>query len=74
MFELSKKIANKIKKISNTDLVVCGSVGKDVYHAHIHLIPRFDGDEHEGKWIDIKAIKKLSKEEMKDIAEKIREA
>ena len=74
LFEVAKKIANKIKKMSNTDLVVCGSVGKDVHHAHIHLIPRFDGDAHEGKWIDIKSIKKLPKEEMEEIAEKIREA
>ena len=46
-------------------------MGDEVPHAHIHLIPRFENDGH-GGLVDIKNIKEISEDEMKEIASKIK--
>ena len=66
-------LANALKKAFNTDYVVSYIMGEEVHHAHIHLVHRFPGDSH-GALIDVKNTRQLSAEEMKNIAEKIREA
>lgn len=67
------KIANAMKTAFKTDYVVSLVFGEEVPHAHIWLIPRLENDGH-GSAIDLKNIKKLSDEEMKEAAEKIKEA
>ena len=69
-FEAVKKVAIALKKAMNTEYVVSGIAGKEVPHAHIHLMPRTEGDGH-GEWLDPNKFVKLSKEEMEDIAEKL---
>jgi len=64
------KIANALKKAFNTDYVQSLVMG-EVPHAHIHLIPRWDGDGQD-TFVDIKKFKDISKEEMEEIAKKIR--
>lgn len=64
------KIANAIKKAFDTNFVISFVIGEDVPHAHIHLVPRFDGDGH-GALINESLKREISKEEMQDIAEKI---
>ena len=46
------------------------TIGDEVPHAHIRIIPRFENDGH-GEGINIKSIIKISEEEMKEIAGKI---
>jgi histidine triad (HIT) family protein len=70
-FEVVGKIANAIKKAMKTDFVVSFIIGEEVPHAHIHLVPRFSGDGH-GALIELSLIRKIEKEEMAKIANKIR--
>lgn len=65
------KIANALRKAFNTDYVVSVVFGEEVAHAHVWLVPRLPNDGHGGA-IDLKAVKKLSEEEMKDAVERIK--
>lgn len=69
--QFENKIANALKKAFDTDYVQSIIMGDQVPHAHIHLIPRFEGDGHPGL-VDTKNIKEISKEEMQKIASKIK--
>jgi histidine triad (HIT) family protein len=70
-YEVVGRIANAIKRAFNIDRVVSLVVGEAVPHAHVWLIPRFENDGHGGA-IDLKNVKQLSQEEMKEVAEKIK--
>ena len=70
-FELVKKIANAQKQAFKTDYIVQLVFGEEVEHAHVWLIPRYKHDGHSGG-IDLNNIKKLSKEEMQETADKIK--
>lgn len=67
------KIASAMKKAFNTDYVVSMVFGQEVGHAHVWLVPRFENDGHGGA-IKLENIKKLTDEEMKESAEKLRKA
>jgi histidine triad (HIT) family protein len=70
-FEVISKIANAIRKSMNTDFVVSLIIGEEIPHAHVWLVPRFEGDGH-GRFLDISKKIEISEEEMKEIAEKIK--
>lgn len=69
-YEAVGKVANAIKKAFDIDCVVSLVSGEEVPHAHVLLIPRFEGDGHGGS-IDMKNIKEVSEEEMKNAEESI---
>jgi len=67
-----KKIALAVKEAVNADGINIGmnndpAAGQIVFHTHIHIIPRFEGDGH-NPW----SSKKYEEGEMAEIAEKIR--
>jgi histidine triad (HIT) family protein len=64
------KIANALKKAMGTDYVQSIVMGDEVPHAHIHLIPRHDGDGH-GGLVDFGKVKEIPEAEMKEIELKI---
>jgi len=64
------KVANVLKKAFETEYVQSLVMG-EIPHAHIHLIPRWEGDDQD-EFVDIKKTKDLPEEEMKEIAEKIK--
>ena len=64
------RVANAIRKAMKTEWVVSLVAGEEVPHAHVWLVPRFEGDGH-GGFIDLQNIKKIDEAEMKKIAEKI---
>lgn len=66
------QVARAIKKAFDTDYVVSLVLGEEVPHAHVWLVPRFEGDGHGGA-IDLKNSKDLSEEEMKEAQDKIKE-
>tara|TARA_Y100000310_G_scaffold168490_1_gene168549 strand:+ start:1170 stop:1577 length:408 start_codon:yes stop_codon:yes gene_type:complete len=71
-YKVVKKVANAIKKAQETDLVISIVLGEEVPHAHIHLIPRFPNDGH-GILLDVMLNRTIAPEEMKKIAEKIKD-
>ncbi len=72
-YKVVGKIANAMKKAFNTDWIVSLVAGEEVPHAHVWLVPRFDNDGH-GGFLNLSNIKKLSDEEMKEAAEKLKKA
>ena len=72
-FIFARKVAKALQKSMNTEWVVSDIAGTGVPHAHIHLVPRFENDGHE-EFINPRLIKKIAKEEMEEIAKKIRES
>ena len=70
-FEVVGKVANAIRKAFDTEQVVSLVFGEEIDHAHVWLVPRHAGDGHGGA-IDLKNIKELSEDEMKEVAEKIK--
>jgi histidine triad (HIT) family protein len=72
-FEITRKVAKALQKAMKTEWIASATIGEAVFHAHIQLIPRFRNDGH-GDFLNISNRKRLSKEEMEDIAKKIRES
>ncbi len=70
-YQVVGKTAKAIKKAFSTDWVISLVVGEAVPHAHVWLIPRFENDGH-GAAINLKNVKRLSEEKMKEAAEKIK--
>lgn len=70
-YEAVKKVANAIKKALETDFIISIVIGEEVPHAHVWLVPRFKNDGH-GAALDFKLVKEIPKEEMEEIASKIR--
>lgn len=71
-FEAAKKVSLAIKEALQPKLVCYLVFGMDVFHAHIQVIPRFLNDGHTGV-VDASNVKNIPEEEMRKIAEKIRE-
>jgi histidine triad (HIT) family protein len=72
-FEVVRKVAKSLQKAIGTEWIVSVVIGDEIAHAHVQLIPRFKGDGH-GSLLDLNKIKKIPKEEMEKIAEKIRKS
>lgn len=70
-WETARKLSRIIKKALNPLLVSYIVYGLGVPHAHIHLIPKFENDNHP-HGPNPENTMKLSDKEMQDIAEKIR--
>jgi histidine triad (HIT) family protein len=70
-FRVVQKIALAQKKAFGTDFIVSAVIGEEVPHAHVWLVPRFEGDGHGGA-LDFSNIKEFSKEQMEEFAESIR--
>lgn len=66
-FEVAKKIGIASKKALNADWVSYLTVGVDVPHAHIHVLPRNSNDKQTDV-VNFDKILKLQKSEMQNIA------
>lgn len=69
-WEIAKRIALITQKTVESHSVDFLTLGYEVPHAHIRIIPRFENDGHfDG--IRLSAVKNIPKKEMQEIAEKI---
>ncbi|MFH0891922.1 MAG: HIT family protein [Candidatus Falkowbacteria bacterium] len=71
-YEVVGRIANAERRAFGTEWVVSAVFGEEVPHAHVWLVPRFPDDGHGGS-LDLSNVKKISAEEMGNIAEKIKQ-
>ncbi len=72
LWEIAKKVSIGITKALNPISISYATLGFEVKHAHIWILPRFENDGHGGV-IDWNAVKKIPEQEMDEIAKKIRE-
>ncbi|HMB65992.1 MAG TPA: HIT family protein [Patescibacteria group bacterium] len=70
-YQVVGKVAEAIRKAFDTDYVVSLVLGEEVPHAHVWLVPRFEGDGHGGA-IDLSNTKDLTESDMQDAADKIK--
>jgi len=70
-WEAAKKISTATKKAFGSITTSYLTLGFEVLHAHIRIVPRYENDGHDDG-IQISNVKDISKEEMTEIAEKIR--
>lgn len=66
----AKKITIASIKVLNADFVSYLTLGQEVPHAHIRIIPRFNHDAH-GEGIDISAVQNIDRDRMTQIAKQI---
>ena len=69
-FNAVKKIVDGVKMALNPRLVHIITIGDEVPHAHVWVVPRYDNDGH-GSLIDSHKTIEMSDEEMADIAGRI---
>ncbi len=67
------KVANAIRKAFGIEQIASVIWGEEIPHAHVWLIPRFANDGLENPFRE-GTIKKIPREEMENIAKKIRES
>ena len=70
-WQVAQKIALASIKSLNAESVSFLTLGYEIPHAHIRIIPRFPADAHQ-HGIDISQIQTIAKTEMQDIAQKIK--
>ncbi|SRR3989344_2186624 len=70
-FEVAKKVGVSTQKAFGADWICFLTLGLEVPHAHIRVIPRYKNDLH-AEIIDLKTIEHFDQKEMETIAVKIR--
>jgi len=71
-FEVAKKVGFAGKKAFGAEWISFLTLGLEVPHAHIRVIPRYPDDLHDVV-VDIEKFENFSEEQMKKIAEAIKE-
>lgn len=69
-FSIAKNIALKTQKVVKSDYITFLTLGTEVPHSHIRIIPRFFGDQHRDG-INVSKIVKIDNNEMLDLSSKI---
>ena len=69
-FKFVNKVVDGIRRALNPRLVHLITIGDEVPHAHVWVVPRFENDGH-GSLIDISKVKTISDSEMREIAARI---
>lgn len=70
-WEIAKRIALAQMNTLEAKFVQFFTAGMGVAHAHIHVVPRYDEDGH-GEYLNPANVKELPENEMKEIAEKLK--
>jgi histidine triad (HIT) family protein len=70
-FEVAKKVALACQKAVESQYISFITFGQEVNHAHIWIVPRFNGDLHEGHGINTDCRLEFNQEQYLDIQQKI---
>jgi histidine triad (HIT) family protein len=71
-FETARKIGLVAKKALGAEWVSYITIGKEIEHAHIRVIPRYKNDLH-SDLVEMNKIEPLTEAELDEIADKLRE-
>lgn len=73
-YVVAKKIVQNIQKVTGEDFVMSLTWGRDVHHAHLHLVPATSGSLElvAAGWREALEARKIGPEEMKNILDKFR--
>lgn len=73
-YKVAKRIVKNIQKVTGEDFVMSLTWGRDVHHAHLHLVPSTTGSLEmvAAGWREALEARKLESSEMKKIAEKFK--
>lgn len=69
-WEVAKKVGLATQEVVESHSINFLTLGYEVEHAHIRIIPRFDDDGHTDG-ISLSAVKQMAESEMKDVSAKI---
>ena len=70
-FEVAKKVGVAAKEAFGAEWLSFLTIGHEIDHAHIWVMPRYSNDKH-GDVIDLSKSESFSEEEMEQIAQKIK--
>ena len=70
-FNIVKKVVDGVKKALKPKLVHLITIGDEVPHAHVWVVPRYENDGH-GSLIDLHKTAQMTDKDMNDIANRIR--
>lgn len=71
-FEVAKKVGLATQKTFDAEWICFMTLGLEIFHAHIRVIPRYKNDKH-SEVVDLDRVEEYSEAEMEDIAKQIRE-
>ena len=71
-FGVVKKVANRLQEVSGEEMVMSAVWGEMIPHAHVHLVPRTEGNLGlvEKAWNEALGRRKLSQAEMERVRER----
>lgn len=70
-WKVAQNIAKQLVAKMNAKYVHFVTWGLEVPHAHIHVVPRYENDQHDG-FLQWEKSLKLSQDEMKEIVERVK--
>lgn len=70
-FEVARTVGKAAQRALGSRWTQYLTIGHEIPHAHIRVIPRYEDDQH-GAVVNLALIERLSDEEMRSIAERIR--
>lgn len=73
-YQIAKAIVRNIQRVTSEDFVMSLTWGRDVHHAHLHLVPSSSGSLElvAAGWREALQARKLSPEEMKYISDRFK--
>jgi len=69
-FEAAKKVGLAAQKAFGAEWICFLTLGLEIFHAHIRVIPRYKDDKHP-ELISLDRIEKYNEQEMQEIAKQI---
>jgi len=73
-YGVAKKIVKKMQQVSGEETVMSMTIGDMVAHAHLHLLPKTEGNIGKvlSSWVEAMKARKIEPEKMKQLAEKFK--
>lgn len=67
-WEAARKVASSVRNTTKAPYITFLTMGEEVFHAHIHIIPQYEGEQS----LRFGSVKEMSKEDIGKLAEKMK--